>query len=779
MMKKTSNALISEERPTKPGLSILLPFALLLWLACALTYNASFLLSIDSCIRYSLIAAVAFLVASLLCISKKIRPLALMCISLSLGCAFGFFGAGAIHSKADAAIRDSGQWHLSLISDAKDGAFGSSAYALSCGPHNQTAKIFVQFRENVELFRGDELTLSASPKTIKESSSEFYWSQGVGCSITADTYELVVRDGIISALQNIRKQAISLFGEFGGDQAGLLQALACGYRQGIEDSGIYEYYKRCGLAHLVAVSGAHLGIVTILFRWLLSFLKMPRIAVTIILIAFVLAYLVLAGVPISALRAAFMVVLSLLSPFAKRRDSAISALALCIIVFICTDPAVSISASFVLSVGSTLGILLFAGLVSSWFSSCPNSIRKTIGAPIGMTLASNVATLPYSMALFSQLPLVAPLANIAATPLFTISCVGALLGAVISCMFPAAAAVIVQLAAISVMPLSVAVEFLADIPFGCIAISVSPWAMLLLSVAMCFTLWFLWPSLHLNVAMVFFICSYAAVAIFIFLSPLTKADEIVMLDVAQGDSFLVRSKGSSILIDTGNQDSLLKEGLANLGVYKLDAVVITHPDDDHCSSLESLSTYMQIDRVYSSKFLLNCECENCSELRNSAERASDSELQGLSVGDTLKVGIFSLRVIWPNEYKDKGGNSDSVCLLCEADCNSDGICDYKTLFTGDAEAEQLDELLNSGSVGDIDVLKVGHHGSKISLTKAISNKLQPEIALISCGANNKYGHPSDEALECLDTSKCIMRTDINGQTSLTFKEEGIEIKSSS
>ena len=293
----------------------------------------------------------------------------------------------------------------------------------------------------------------------------------------------------------------------------------------------------------------------------------------------------------------------------------------------------------------------------------------------------------------------------------------------------------------------------------------------------CGALWLLWPQVRTVRAAAALGGAYALAAAIIALAPFAHADEVVMLDVGQGDAFLVRSRGASILIDTGDKDALLRQELAEQGVFRLDAVVVSHPDADHCGSLSSLAAYVEIGRVYAAEPLLSCACGNCAQLRADALDATGQGIAGLTVGDELQAGAFGLRVVWPDAFCDEGGNADSLCLLAEADCDGDGRSEHAILFTGDAEAQQLAQMVDAGRVGGIDVLKVGHHGSRVALTAELAGALDPEIALVSCGAQNRYGHPAAETMEHLGGAT-ILRTDADGTVVLTFTERGIAARTS-
>lgn len=142
----------------------------------------------------------------------------------------------------------------------------------------------------------------------------------------------------------------------------LLNAIICGQRIDLNSGELYDSFKIDGLAHLVAVSGAHLSLVTAILLILLKKLKMKRWLIIVIQSVFILAYLICAAIPISALRAAFMAYIALFAFFSKRRPAPLNALGICIIVLISLDNSTSVSVSFALSAGSTLGIILFSSL---------------------------------------------------------------------------------------------------------------------------------------------------------------------------------------------------------------------------------------------------------------------------------------------------------------------------------------------------------------------------------------------------------------------------------
>ena len=119
-----------------------------------------------------------------------------------------------------------------------------------------------------------------------------------------------------------------------------------------------------------------------------------------------------------------------------------------------------------------------------------------------------------------------------------------------------------------------------------------------------------------------------------------------MLDVGQGDAILLRSGGKSFLIDTGNQDSMLKSRLAENGISHLDGILITHPDDDHCGSLDEIERLVVVDHIYVAKDLPSTRNDNCSKLMSQIRKiVSEDNIVKLNVGDKINFGEIEMQII--------------------------------------------------------------------------------------------------------------------------------------
>ncbi len=767
---------VSAPRPDVPPL---LSFSLALWLGAALAYNGAQAATARSCFVVAIVSAVLCLVA-LLIHWKAVRALPMLLVAGLLGGAGWALSCGGLLHGDEARTPTGGTIELRAIEDARDFGFGpvfaaevltgdgAGLHVRACLPEGAQTPLY-----------GNRVVGDASWSNVGESGKDRAWSAGLSHDIKLSSCEIKQEQGVFSAISTVRTRAISMLNVQAepGTESGsaLLQALLCGYRGNLSDSALYDAFKTTGLAHLVAVSGAHLSIASMAFGIVLRKLRTGRGVLIGAQVLFLASFLVLTGCSPSSVRAAIMAGVSLLSFFAGKRHASLAAVGLAVVAFILLDAKNAVSVSFTLSALSTAGIVMFAPLFSGWVDRVQFAPIRVACGPVVITLASSVLTGAYSAALFSQTSLVGPLANVLTAPFFPVLCVGGYVSCAAGLTFPFTAHACVGAACVAATWFNNLVQACAAIPHAAIPIYANPAVCLAVSGAFAAALWMAWPtrvsvrtaSALLAGAVVLCVVPWAVSA--------RCSDEVVMLDVGQGDAFLVRSEGSAVLIDTGTNDAMLREALARHRVLSLDAVIISHGDDDHMGSLEDVANVVEIDNILVANDAFSCACDSCERLLHAASLAArDGSVLGLSPGDEIEVGNFSLSVIWPDSFSDEGGNADSLCLLMTHNVSSTDTTRSATmLFTGDAEAEQLEYMIDEERIGNVDVLKVGHHGSRASLTDEVARELSPNIALISVGESNRYGHPADECLAILDgVGAQVFRTDEQEDVSCTFENDG-------
>lgn len=250
-------------------------------------------------------------------------------------------------------------------------------------------------------------------------------------------------------------------------------------------------------------------------------------------------------------------------------------------------------------------------------------------------------------------------------------------------------------------------------------------------------------------------------------------DALYMIDVGQGDSFLITSNNRNMLIDTGGVMSYYTEEwmqydkkssgtylvtfLNQLGITKLDYLVLTHGDYDHAGEALTIMDKIDVETI-----LFNGNDLNTLEKKIWNNSTSHYKL---TEGDSFSLGNFNFLVI-SNTYSDE---NDSSLVLYST------ISDKKLLFMGDASIKSEEYILNNYNLENITILKVGHHGSRTSSSEEFIRTINPTYALISAGVNNKFNHPNVEVVERLEKNKSIIfNTQIDGMVMFDFNSDKIK-----
>ncbi|MBR2744881.1 MAG: MBL fold metallo-hydrolase [Clostridia bacterium] len=225
---------------------------------------------------------------------------------------------------------------------------------------------------------------------------------------------------------------------------------------------------------------------------------------------------------------------------------------------------------------------------------------------------------------------------------------------------------------------------------------------------------------------------------------------VYCLDVGQGDSILVVNQGKTMLIDasTNEMGSTVVKYLKDLGIKKIDYLVGTHPHEDHIGGLDNVIKTFDIGTIYMPKKQSNTK--TFEDVLN-AIKAKNLKVTAPSIGDKFNVGDAKCEVMAINNDAE---DTNECSIVIQMEC--EGV---KYLFTGDADYN----VEKSRKWDNIDILKVGHHGSRTSSSKDFLNQIKPKVALISVGKDNTYGHPTESALKRLtNVGAKIYRTDESG-----------------
>ncbi|MGQ9682236.1 MAG: ComEC/Rec2 family competence protein [Anaerolineae bacterium] len=644
------------------------------------------------------------------------------------------------------------------------------------------------------------------------------------------------RDAVRALLNTLGDRSESLVNVlWPPSEAPLLAGILLGRERAIPEQ-LLEAFNATGTRHIIAISGFN---ITLLAGWLaavlVTFLN-RRVAAPLVM-ASLLLYAALVGADPPVLRAAIMGCFCLLAFLAGRPADARIGLALSAWLMTLLQPWALWETSFQLSFASTLGLITLEprleGWIAGWgkkriegtegegpFPSFPvvPSIPSVPSAPpvpsvaspalppwlreaLLVSLAAQAATLPITLASFGRLSLVAPLANLLILP---------------------AQAPLMQLGLLAVVaawlwrPLGQALAWLAW-PFAAYTIEVArrlgalPWTSVdigrveawlpwLLYAVGAFLLWAranrerrraVWQAVTGQLGAKAAILGLAALAATLWIGALRLPDgklHVTFLDVGQGDAILIQTpEGHRLLIDGGPDPTVLPAAIARrLPPWdrRLDLVALTHPDDDHLAGL------LPILRSYRISLLLDThlprESPNGAAWNDilapwqqaNGTRNTQHVPQVLypERGTTLDLGSsVRLQVLHPGpellQTSAARDNNNSLVLRL-----SYGRASF--LFTGDLETEAEMYLLRQQDLPlRATVLKVAHHGAKTATSKAFLEAVAPQVAVISVGAGNRFGHPAPEVLARLEEAGAqVWRTDSNGEVEVVTDGEQVWVR---
>lgn len=232
--------------------------------------------------------------------------------------------------------------------------------------------------------------------------------------------------------------------------------------------------------------------------------------------------------------------------------------------------------------------------------------------------------------------------------------------------------------------------------------------------------------------------------------------EVHFIDVGQADAALVLCEGESMLIDGGNRgdSSLIYTYLKQRGLEHLDYMVCTHPHEDHVGGLAGALNYATADVAYAP--VTDYDSDVFRNFKKYLEQQG-GEVTVPTAGERFMLGSAEVSVVGP-VHTDTGSNPNNMSIVLRVVYG-----DTSFLFTGDAEREEEQAILEAGYEIESTVLKVGHHGGATSTTYPFLREVQPEYAVISVGEGNSYGHPTEDVLSRLrDADVEVYRTDMQG-----------------
>lgn len=572
------------------------------------------------------------------------------------------------------------------------------------------------------------------------------------------------RDSLRWLPQRVAHSMKERIGEIWADDtvAGFLMAELTGDRSGlsVRDS---TAMSQAGLAHLFAVSGLHCAFLVSLLQLLLPGAR-RRLGVA-VTIAVLLFYMLVVGLSPSVVRSCIMQIFLLTAPLFKRDSDGPTSLGAALLVILLANPFAAGSISLQLSFAATLGLVCFAprlhGAISGLYTGKKRWLRGCIsflGANLSASLAALVFTTPLTGIYFNTLTLVSPLSNLLAVPVAGWSFMAGFVTVLIGFIWLPAAQLLGWVCVLLVRYVLWIAETLSGLPGHALSFSNQFLLYWLLYIYAMLGLCALSRGRRRKWVMAGVLAALTLVLAVGLNVRLYRYGELnaVVLDVGQGESVVLYTEQSAVLVDCGSSNGFVSAGaraadqLQSMGIRRLDALAITHYHADHTNGIEELLSRMEVERLY----MPDIEDEYGVRERL-VELAGEHGVAVTMVRSfySLPMGSATLNIYPPVGSGDL--NEQGLTYLCSAGA-------FDLLLTGDMAGSTERKLLEQYELPDIEVLVVGHHGSRYSSTDVFLQQVRPETAVISVGSNS-YGHPTQEAIERLQRhGAAVYRTDEQG-----------------
>ena len=520
------------------------------------------------------------------------------------------------------------------------------------------------------------------------------------------------------------------------------------------DSEVYNNYRINGITHLFALSGLHVSMFSSFLLLVFKKIKLNENLSYIITSLFLIFFSFIASFTPSILRAVIFFILSSINTiyYFYIKPKNILYLTFSILIFI--NPNYIYNTGFILSFTITFFILLF---------NEKYKINNKIISILVISIISFLSSLPIIINTSYEINIIGFINNLFFIPFVSYIVFPC---ALISIIFPYMIVILNYLTNI--------MEYISMISSNVLNLTIILSKMNYIEIIIFYILYIVILKTNYRLFLILFIF-----IVYLYIKPyFIKNNSVYFIDVGQGDSTLININNKSILIDTGGiikykdeewksrnkEFNLMNDNIIqffkSIGIKYIDYLIITHGDNDHCGYALDLLNNFKVEKV-----IFNCGEFNDLE-KELIKVLNKKEIKYYSCIKELNIDNNKLYFLQTKVYDNENDNSNVIYTELDG---------YKFMFMGDAGIDKEKDILDKYSLNNIDVLKVGHHGSKTSSSKSFIEEINPKYSVISVGKNNRYGHPNKEVLENLSESK-IYRTDEGGSIMFKIKNNKLKIE---
>lgn len=539
--------------------------------------------------------------------------------------------------------------------------------------------------------------------------------------------------------------------------AALLKSLVLGGSSDIPAS-IWQDFTLTGLIHVLCISGLHTTLIAMLIMSVCKLLLRNEQRAALISIFFVLIYVLLAGLALPVVRAGIMSSLILAGYLVGRKGHTPSIFTFTLLMMVIYKPNIVLDLSFQLTFLATGALIFITPRINEFLSSYIDS--KPLCLSIAAVLSVQIMLLPILVNNFHQLSLISLISNLLLVPVIELIISFIVVGSLFLFIAPALGKIALVCSSIFLDGVVFFNSALADLPLSVISIPHLPLRAIFLYYLLLYLALFPLDTLK-NIRyyreLLTSIFTLMLVIILFIQPQRLPASQLHFIDVGQGDAALLVSKNNrAILIDTGGlgpsfdiASRVVNPYLRYYGIKQIDLMILSHAHYDHAGGSVGISQNFPVNNIIMPA--TSSEVTEVLERNLRHTRFIKAEIGKLTLDEWQLEIIYLPQTIDPN---------DSLVLKARNQ-------EFSALFTGDIDSKIEQKLL--GQLDTTTVLKVAHHGSAQASCDDFLQLVQPAVAVISVGKNNRYGHPTIQTLERLNTYTAnVLRTDQHGAIVITF-----------
>ena len=541
--------------------------------------------------------------------------------------------------------------------------------------------------------------------------------------------------------------------------ANLLLGILIGERDNIQED-IIESFRTANLSHILAVSGAHTSYIILGITYLISKSKTPKRIGYIITIINLLIFIIITGASYSVVRACIMAIVVIGAKICYRKENFFTSICISLIIILIQNPFAINDIGLKLSFMGTAGIVIFNKSITNFFIKL--KIKQKIAEALSVTFSAQLMIMPITILNFNTISLTFFISNILASPLLGIIIIFGFISIFISSILNPISKILFLILHIFLELLILVSKVTEKIPGSSILVKTPNilFAIVYYILILFFNYFFVIKQnptrrFHKKIIKIITIKkiknAFKVIAVvFLIMLLLTRIVRIInptlkiyFIDVGQGDSTLiVTPKNKKILIDGGEgKTNVLFQYLLDRRINKIDYIIISHFDSDHCNGLIEIIEKMRVENIVMSK-----QSKESEEYKKILEIIKQKNIKVSSVKAEDKIIIeknLYIKILNPAEkfeFQDLNNNAIVAKLVYK---------NFSMLFTGDIEKAEENLAKKYKNELKSTILKVAHHGSKTSTSEEFLKYVEPQIALIGVGDNNKFGHPNQITIEKL------------------------------